>query len=457
LLGLDYFETFASVVRFATLRALLAKAAEENLEIHQLDVDTAFLNGPLKEEIFIEIPEHFEMIEPGVNRDTKCLRLLKALYGLKQAPRAWLSEVQAFFKSIGFRPSKADPNLFVRGNTYILLYVDDMLIVGDLESVLQAKTQIMAKWKCKDLGEARIFVGFQIIRNRNDRSLQIHQSLYTSKLLQRFGMQNANSVSQPFPTGTVLLQNNLAEVEEEKGNPEYQKVDLDETEAYRQLVGSLLYLSNCTRFDLSYPIGQLARFMQTPRVLHLRLAKQVLRYLCGSVTAGILYTADHLSDNLYTYYSDATWGSESDRVSFQGWCATRAGGAVLWTAKRQKSVALSSMEAEFMAASEASKEVAWLEKLNVDLNENNSKIPTLYCDNQGAVELIHNTKFHNRAKHIDIRYHHVRDDMVQKEKLEVVHIPGADQPADILTKQLPAQTVRKHVYNLGLRFDRLKD
>jgi hypothetical protein len=268
-------------------------------------------------------------------------------------------------------------------------------------------------------------------------------------------MQNANSVSQPFPTGTVLLQNNLAEVEEEKGNSEYQKLNLDETEAYRQVVGSLLYLSNCTRFDISYAVGQLARFMQIPRIIHLRLAKQVLRYLCGTITAGILYTS-RAQDDLYTYYSDVTWGSKSDRVSFQGWCVTRAGGAVLWTAKRQKSVALSSIEAKFMAASEASKEVAWLEKLNIDLNKDRSKIPTLYCDNQGAVELIYNTKFHNRAKHIDIRYHHIRDDMVQKGKLEVIHIPGSEQPADVFTKQLPTQTVRKHIHNLGLRFYRLQ-
>ena len=151
--------------------------------------------------------------------------------GLKQAPQAWLSEVQAFFKSFGIRPSKADPNLFIRGDTYILLHVDDMLIVGDLASVIQAKTEVMTKWKCKDLGEAKIFVGFQIIRNRPAKSLQIHQSLYTTKLLQRFGMQNANSVAQPFPTGTVLIQNILAEVGDEKGNPEYQKLDLDETEA----------------------------------------------------------------------------------------------------------------------------------------------------------------------------------------------------------------------------------
>src|ERR1700761_2587921 len=218
ILGLDYFETFASVVRFATLRVLLAKAAEEDLEVHQMDVDTAFLNGKLSEEIYMEFPDDFELLEPNIDRDRQCLRLLKALYGLKQAPRAWLLEVQAFFTSIGFTASKADPNLFIRGNTYILLYVDDMLIVGDMGSVEKAKAEIRARWKCKDLGEAKLFVGFQIERNRSAKSMQIHQTLYATKLLERFGLKNANPISQPIPTGTVLLQNNLAEAEEEKGN-----------------------------------------------------------------------------------------------------------------------------------------------------------------------------------------------------------------------------------------------
>ena len=123
----------------------------------------------------------------------------------------------------------------------------------------------------------------------------------------------------------------------------------------------------------------------------------------------------------------------------------------MWSAKRQKSVALSSMEAEYMSASEAAKEVAWLEKLSSDLKEESSEPPALHCDNAGAIDLLHNQKFHNKAKHIDIRYHYIRDDMVGKGRLKVVHIPGVEQPADVLTKQLPATTARKHIYNMGLR------
>jgi hypothetical protein len=263
------------VIRYSTLRILLAKAAIEDLEIEQMDVETAFLNPVLEEEIYMEIPQFFNELYPDKDFTGKSLRLLKSLYGLKQAPRAWLLEVQAFFASIGFTASSADPNLFIRGNTYVLLYVDDMLVIGDKASVATAKAEIGKRWKCKDLKEAKLFVGFQIERDRAAKSLQIHQTLYTTKLLERFGLQKANPVSQPFPTGTVLIQSNLADIEEEKGNTEYQRLKKDEAEAYRQAVGSLLYLSNCTRFDISYAVGQLARFMHEPRIVHFRLAKQV--------------------------------------------------------------------------------------------------------------------------------------------------------------------------------------
>jgi hypothetical protein len=187
--GFDYFSTFASVIRYTTLRYLLAKAAAEDLEIDQLDVDTAFLNPPLKEEIYMEVPEHFFTLEPETEALYKqkkfYLRLHKALYGLKQAPHEWFEEVDKFLKSIGFKASDADPNLYIKrsGSTYLLLYVDDMLLIGPRAEVNAVKKQIMSKWKCKDLGPAKLFVGFQIERNRAAKSLKIHQTFYIMKLL----------------------------------------------------------------------------------------------------------------------------------------------------------------------------------------------------------------------------------------------------------------------------------
>jgi len=239
-------------------------------------------------------------------------------------------------------------------------------------------------------------------------------------------MDSANPVRLPIPAGTVL--------KSDSENP----VTGDDLTVYQQVVGSLIYLANCTRPDISYAVGQLARFMAAPGLEHYKMAKQLIRYLKGTRTMGITYS-NRLNRGpcVYDIYTDATWGTEEDRISFQGMTVIKYGGAISWAAQRQRSIALSSMEAEIMASSEGGREAIWLEKLTTDLEERNATnpfIPTLYCDNQGAVDLLHDTKFHRKAKHIEIRYMFLRTDLVNKGRLRVTHIPGHDQPADILTK-----------------------
>ena len=466
--GIDYFSTFASVVRYSTLRILLAKAAREDLEVDQMDVETAFLNPKLEEEIYMEIPEFFELLYPGIDFTRKCLKLLKSLYGLKQAPRAWFIEVSDYFRTEGFEPSNADPNLFIGRGVFILLFVDDMIIIGSRTEVNQAKEHIKKRWNCKDLGEARLFVGFQIERDRVARSLFIHHKLYATKLVERFKLDKSNPTVLPIPAGTVLklrreygLTDDPTDGLTDGLTDDLQPLIDTETHIYRQIVGSLIYLSNGTRLDLCYPVGQLARHMAQPLVLHLRLAKQTLRYLRGTSELGIYYgrkgelyewteNRNGPKESLYTLFSDATWGTEGDRVSFQGWVTLRAGGAVSWISQRQKSTAQSSMEAEFIAANEAAKEVAWLEKVSSDLQESYEP-PELYIDNAGAIDLIHDHKFYSKAKHIDIRFNYIRNDMVHRNRLKVAFISGENQPADLLTKQLPIDRFRQHLHTIGIR------
>ncbi|RFU23823.1 hypothetical protein B7463_g12518, partial [Scytalidium lignicola] len=415
--GVDYTETFASVVKYNTLRTILAIAAVRDLEIYQMDVETVFLNPTLSEEIYMEIPEYFELVEPSVNSETYCLLLNKALYSLKQAPKAWFQDVDAYFKSIGFMPSTADPNLYTR------------------DGAKGATGQGRDPWPV----EVQRLGGGKVIR------------LYISKLLERFRMANCNPISLPMDAGTVLSK--VDEIDPQTAQEDdYILLEPSDHELYQQLVGTYIYLSNGTRPDISYPVSQLARHMASPCVLHLQLAKCMLRYLKGTITVGILYNGTiPEGSNLYTLYSDATWGTEGDRKSFNGWAATRAGGAILWVAQRQKSTALSSMEAEIMAGSEAMKEVAWLEKVNRDLKETYNHLPTLHIDNLGVVELIHHNKYHKKVKHIDIRFNYIRFDMVEAKRLVVEHIPGTEQPADLLTKQLPISTFMKHCHSLGIR------
>ena len=158
--GIDYFETFASVIRYNTLRALLALAAILDLEIDQLDVDTAFLNPDCEEEIYMEVPDYFDSIMPGITKHTHYFQLLKSLYGLKQAPRAWFELVKMEFQKLGLKAGDSDLNLFIGKGVYILLFVDDMLIVGKRIQVDDIKKEIHRLWKCKEPKKADLFIGF---------------------------------------------------------------------------------------------------------------------------------------------------------------------------------------------------------------------------------------------------------------------------------------------------------
>lgn len=440
--GIDYFETFASVMRYTTLRVLLALARDRNLEIDQIDIDSAFLNPPLKEEVYMEIPEFFTLMHPELEGQPAYLRLLKSLYGLKQAPRAWLDEVKQFFLEVlHLKQSEADPNLFIGPEIWILLFVDDMLIIGPKPAVDTMKAKILGRWDGQDLSPAELFVGFQIERDRTNRTLLIHQEMYTNKLLERMGMANSNPTLLPFPAGTVLRDGNPSEA-----------LDDDEVVLYMQIVGSVIYLSNCTRPDISYQVGQLARFMSKPCTTHLQLAKRLLRYLNGTRRMGILYQGS--SNEGYDIYADATWATENDRISFQGWVVILMLGAVAWAAQRQHSTALSSMDSEIMAANEAAKEAAWIEKLWKEVVETPLALPPiLHCDNLSAIDFTQDAKFTNKSKHIEVRFFYIRNDMVARGRLRVEHIPGTEQVADILTKQVAVPAYKKHKITMGLTTD----
>ena len=312
-----------------------------------------------------------------------------------------------------------------------------MLIVGHKQQVEKLKAKIRERWKSKDLGPVSVFCGFQVVRDRQRRTVRIHQSLYIKKLLERLGMANANVTVLPIPANTVMRE-----------KEEFDTLDDDETYLYRSIVGSSIYLSNNTRLDISYTVGQLARFMSKPRVDHLRYAKNLLRYLKGTINVGITYSGNRIE---YSIYTDSTWGTEDDRVSFQGWVVIQYNGAISWAAQRQKSTVQSSIEAEIIAANEGAREAAWLEKLRAEIDTpEHRQPPTLYCDNEAATAFTKDSRFHNKAKHIEIKYMFARNDMISRNRLRVERIAGTDQIADVLTKQLPAESFTKHTKAMGL-------
>jgi histone deacetylase 1/2 len=362
---------------------------------------------------------------PGITKNTHYLQLLKSLYGLKQAPRAWFEMVKKEFGKLGLQASNSDPNLFIGRGVYILLFVDDMLIIGNRKQVDSIKHEIHRLWNCQDLKAASIYVGFQIERDRQNRTLRIHQTAYTTRLLEKLGMANSNPRDLPVPAGTVLRST-------AQDLDKYEELDEDQAAIYRTIVGATIYLSNITRPDIAYATGQLARMMAKPNTNHLSMAKGLLRYLKGTATTGITYQPMEQRED-YKIWSDATWGTEDDRKSFQGYVLIRHGGAISWTACHQKSTTQSTMEAEICVGSEGACQAAWFEKLVKDLNEK-TNILILIIDNAVAEELLKTWKSHSKAKYIEIREIFIRDDMVLRNRLVVHYTLSMENIADALTK-----------------------
>ncbi|KAK4395665.1 Retrovirus-related Pol polyprotein from transposon RE2 [Sesamum angolense] len=326
--GIDYTETFAPVARLDTIRALIAIAANKKWEIYQMDVKSAFLNGYIDEEIYVEQPQRF--IAKG--SEDKVLRLKKELYGLKQAPRAWYSRIDKYFMDRGFRRSLSVPTLYIKsqGNDTLIvsLYVDDLIYTRNNEKMIQDfKEDMMKTFEMSDLGLMHFFLGIEI--NQEKEGIFICQRKYKETLLKKFKMESCKTITTPLVTGEKY--------QKEDGS---QKVD---GSMYRSLIGSLLYLT-ATRPDIMFATSLISRFMQSPSQVHYAAAKRILRYLRGTKDFGIWYKSTN--DAKLLGYTDSDWaGSVDDMKSTSGYTFSLGSGIFSWASKKQATVAQSSAEA----------------------------------------------------------------------------------------------------------------
>ena len=415
--GIDYDETFCPVVRFESVRALIALAVKHGLQLHQLDVTTAFLNGELKEEIYMKQPEAFEINE---NKNLVC-KLKRSIYGLKQSSRCWNEALDKHLKELGFKQSQNDPCIYILnsgGETFVIaVYVDDILLAGKTSKDIQKYIDAIAdKFDVTDMGKLHHFVGIKI-KYLPDGKIWIGQPAYVRKVLKKFEMDNCKSVASPVESGTKLI----------KGKDGDQLVD---QELYQSAVGSLLYLSTKTQPDIAFAVGNVARFSSKPTKFHWTAVKRIMRYLSGTLDHGLLYQ----NGDSITGYSDADWaGDQNDRKSTSGFVFMMSGAAVSWNSKKQTCVALSTAEAEYIALSKAAQESIWLQRLIMDMNEILSSPIIIFEDNQSTITMTKNNQHHGRAKHIDIKYHFIRE-MVTMNKIELKYCRSDEMIADILTK-----------------------
>ncbi|GAU47154.1 hypothetical protein TSUD_287370 [Trifolium subterraneum] len=361
--GIDYNEVFAQVAGWDTIRTVLALSASKGWNVYQLDMKSAFLHGELIENV----------------------------------PRAWYSKIETYFAQAKFIKCPYEPTLFVKQDTegrmlIVSLYVDDLIYTGNDEKMSdEFKKSMNSKFAMTDLGIMRYFLGVEV--KQDDNGILVYQQKYAQDILSRFGMENCNTVCSPIVPGNKLIKDEGGKL-------------VDATE-YRQMIGSLMYLL-ATRPDLTFSVCLIARYMERPTELHLAAAKRVLRYLKGTIGSGIWYKNVSKDVKLEGWTDSDYAGDMDDRKSTSGYVFSYAYGPISWLSKKQPIVTLSTTEVEFVAAASCACQAVWLRKVLEQIGESqvNGKV---ICDNSSSIKLSKNPVMHGRCKHIDVRYHFLRD------------------------------------------------
>lgn len=417
--GVDYTEVFAPVARLYTIRTILALAAQSNWEVFQLDVKSAFLHGELEEDVYVKQPEGY--IKKG--EEEKVYKLKKALYGLKQAPRAWYSRIEAYFMREQFERCPSEHTLFTKSNggklLIVSLYVDDLIFTGnDREMCDEFKNSMMLEFEMTYLGLVKHFLGVEV--KQCSEGIFICQRRYAREVLARFGMDESNAVKNPIVPGTKL--------QKDEGDAK-----VDET-VFKQVVGSLMYLT-VTRPDLMYGVCLISRFMSAPRESHWLAAKRILRYIKGTTELGVFYKRGEGNARLLAYTDSDYVGDLDDRRSTSGFVFMMASGAISWASKKQPVVALSTTEAEYIAAASCACQSVWLSRILEAIGCEGKSETVIMCDNSSTIQLSKHPMFHGTSKHIEVRFHYLRD-LVSGGMVRLSYFSTEDQIADIFTKPL---------------------
>ncbi|MBW0497926.1 hypothetical protein O181_037641 [Austropuccinia psidii MF-1] len=433
--GIDFDKTYAPTGRLNLLRALVAHACTNNLEFHQIDVKSAFLNAPLSEKVYLSVPQGLT-----INRQKYCLRLKKAIYGLKQAPLAWYNRLKSWLQSVGFSACKLDPCVFHRNQPdalWIYIHVDNMALFG--RNTQPFKEQISREFSIKDSGPADLLLGVKI--HQLKEGIMLNQQHFVEAFLDAYGMQNCKAVSTPLIPNEHLS----AATEAEKKAFSEMKVN------YRSAVGSINYLSSATRPDLSHAVSSLSQHLEQPGVQHWKAFLHVLKYLSGTQEIGLYYKRQTTPS--LVAFSDADWGNcQTTRCSTSGFLALLHGCLVFWKTRKQPLVSISTAEAEYKSLCDLTSELLWFQQWcqEADIYKCTTAI-TVWEDNQSCINTTNgncnvSTK---RMKHVDIQLHFFKE-AIQNKLIELCYSPTTDMLADFLTKSVPKVTLDRALRSLGV-------
>ena len=442
--GIDFQETYAPVAKFVSLRILLTMAALDDLEGEQCDIVTAFLYGDLDEVVYMRSPPGV-CPKPGdqymdalgqlqlISDSSPPLywHLKKSLYGLRQSPRCFYKKLDGILGTHGYRRIASDYGVWIAQETLIIVHVDDMQLLGThagLERILGILSDNFLIKRMGPIG-THLFLGLQIERRRQERLISICQSIYARQILHRFAMSDCTPCHVPMDS-------------KEDWNLKETDTPLPDKTVYQSAIGSLIYLMLGSRLDLAFSINRLAQYSSQPTVRHWNGVKRILRYVKGTINAKLMLgKREGVSPLLVHGYFDAAFMDNTlDRHSSMGYIFFVAGSPVSWSSKKQRVVALSTTEAEYLAGTEATKEAIWIQHFLTEIGVSKDRITpiTLLGDNQSAIALARNPEYHARTKHIQGKQRFITE-MVEQGVITVKYVPTANMIADTLTKALPRE------------------
>lgn len=447
--GIHFRETFAAVISTTVNRAIYVIATSLGWWVITVDFVSAFLNGTLPPEIrlYIELPPAGRQ-----SRGNEVGLLRQGLYGLRQAARLWYEAITGHLISLGFQISRYDAGLLFHKDKQVWLtfHVDDVRVFSPHKANAEwAIEQMKSKYELKRV-TSQCYLG-QVFEDKQD-SVYIHQKPYVDTILAGARMEQTTGCSVPFDPG---LKKVLALSE-----PHENESDGESPTQYRSILGSLLYLATMTRPDIAYTVNFLTRYNRGPTKEAWVAVRQLLRYLDGTRSMGFTIrksNTTNMNDLRPVTYSDSDWaGADSSYRSTSGFVTMMNGVPVAWRSQRQCSISKSTTEAEYISASDAAADLLWLNDLLHEAHllptaEETNKVipPTLFMDNKGAIDLIHSENVNRRSRHIEVRYHLIRD-WVRTEALRVVYVSTDNNIADGLTKVLPSYKHRSFVTALNL-------
>ena len=429
--GIDFGETYAPVARLEAVRLLLAFSSIQGFKLFQMDVKSAFLNGYINEEVFVSQPPGFE----DHKNPEHVFRLKKALYGLKQTPRQWYERLSEFLLSQGYSRGNSDKTLFLKKKSediiLVQVYVDDIIFGSTNEEMCEDFVKTMkSEFEMSMLGEMNFFLGLQVKQLKD--GIFISQEKYCKELLKKFDMNQCKAISTPISTSCQLDQ-------------DFAGKSVDQTK-YRGLIGSLLYLT-ASRPDIMFVVCLCARYQSDPKESHYNAAKRILKYLQGSKEVGLWYP-NKVSLNLIGFSDSDFAGCKVDRKSTSGTCHMLGSSLISWHCKKQACVALSTAEAEYIAAGSCCAQTLWLRQQLSDFGILLNNIP-IKCDNTSAINLSRNPVMHSRTKHIEIRHHFLREHIANG-TCDIQFIGTEFQLADLFTKPLAKDRFHFLLNELGI-------